>query len=182
VKLPLLLACLALALVVYAFKGADPPSEQIPPPAATEATESEPIPEPDPAPAVLYLGHGAEWWHWQTVLAERKLARLERKVQQLRAQVAQRLAPTAQEEYAIHLAAIAYGQSEAEMRRVADCESHFFSGAYNSSSGASGSAQFLPSTFRSTPYGHLNIFEPLANSLAMGWMWSVGRKNEWSCK
>lgn len=81
----------------------------------------------------------------------------------------------------IHLAAIAYGQSSSTLIRKASCESHLWPWAHNPS-GASGLFQFLPSTWRSTPYGGFSIWNPLAQALAAGWMHRVGRGNEWSCR
>jgi hypothetical protein len=45
---------------------------------------------------------------------------------------------------------------------------------------ATGLYQFLPSTFRSTPYGHLDIYSPYVQSMAAGWMFAHGRAREWT--
>jgi soluble lytic murein transglycosylase-like protein len=82
----------------------------------------------------------------------------------------------------ITAAARRYGQSPAEMIRVARCESSLNPRAVNRSSGASGLFQFLPSTWRTTPYASSSIFDATANANAAAWMWSVGRRREWACK
>ena len=79
-------------------------------------------------------------------------------------------------------AARAYGQSEEAMVRVARCESALNPCAVNDDGPYYGLYQFLKSTWRSTPFGDRNIFDPEAQALATGWMWQQGRKNEWACK
>lgn len=81
----------------------------------------------------------------------------------------------------ITAAANRYGQSPSAMLAVARCESNLNPNAVNRSSGASGLFQFLPGTFRSTPYASYPILDPWANANAAGWMWSVGRRGEWVC-
>lgn len=81
----------------------------------------------------------------------------------------------------ITAAANKYGQSPSAMLAVARCESGLNPNAVNRSSGASGLFQFLPGTFRSTPYASYSIFDPWANANAAAWMWSVGRRGEWVC-
>lgn len=81
---------------------------------------------------------------------------------------------------AINLACATYGHC-AELWRKARCESHLYPRAHNAS-GASGLFQFLPSTFRSTPYASLSIWSPYSNALAAGWMHSRGRGGEWVCR
>jgi uncharacterized protein YraI len=82
----------------------------------------------------------------------------------------------------IYAAADRYGQSRTDMLRVARCESVLDPKAVNSSSGASGLFQFMPGTWLTTPYANQDIFDPVANANAAGWMWSVGRRNEWVCQ
>lgn len=82
----------------------------------------------------------------------------------------------------IYAAADKYGQPRADMLRVAQCESVLDPGAVNSRSGTSGLFQFLPSTWRTTPYANQDIFDPVANSEAAAWMWANGRRNEWHCQ
>jgi len=81
----------------------------------------------------------------------------------------------------ITAAANRYGQSPSAMLAVAKCESNYDPNAVNRSSGASGLFQFLPGTWRTTPYASYSIFDPWANANAAGWMWSVGRRGEWVC-
>lgn len=84
---------------------------------------------------------------------------------------------------AINLACATYGNCSTLWRK-ARCETGgtFSSRSLNSSSGASGIFQFLPSTWRSTPYGRMSIWSPYANALAAGWMHQQGRGGEWACR
>ena len=82
----------------------------------------------------------------------------------------------------IYAAADKYGQSREDMLRVARCESVLDPNAVNSSSNASGLFQFLPSTWATTPNANQDIFDPVANADAAGWMWQNGRRNEWTCQ
>lgn len=50
--------------------------------------------------------------------------------------------------------------------------------AYNAS-GASGLFQFIPSTWRGTPYGGCSIWDPKSQCYAAAWMFSQGRQREW---
>lgn len=81
----------------------------------------------------------------------------------------------------IYAAADRYGQSRSAMLAVAQCESLLDPNIVNQSSGASGLFQFMPGTWATTPYAAENIFDPVANANAAGWMWSVGRRGEWVC-
>ena len=82
----------------------------------------------------------------------------------------------------ISQAAKKYGQSERVMVRVARCESALDPCAVNRSGPYYGLFQFLKSTWKTTPYGDRDIFDPEAQSLATAWMWKQGRKNEWACQ
>lgn len=82
----------------------------------------------------------------------------------------------------IYAAADQYGQPREDMLRVARCESVLDPNAVNASSNASGLFQFLPSTWATTPYADQDIFDPVANAEAAGWMWANGRRNEWVCQ
>jgi hypothetical protein len=79
-------------------------------------------------------------------------------------------------------AAHKYGQSKQAMVRVARCESTLDPCAVNGDGPYYGLFQFLKSTWRSTPYGDRDIFDPQAQALAAGWMWDQGRKDEWACR
>lgn len=68
------------------------------------------------------------------------------------------------------------------MKRVMYCESHGNANAYNARSHASGLYQFLPSTWRTTPYGSESIWDAEAQVNAAAWMYAQGRAREWSCK
>ena len=65
--------------------------------------------------------------------------------------------------------------------RVAACESGYNPNAYNPS-GASGVFQFMPGTFRGTPYGGQNIFDASANVNAAAWYFQQHGGGAWSCK
>jgi uncharacterized protein YraI len=78
-------------------------------------------------------------------------------------------------------AANKYGQNPQTMLAVARCESGLNPNAYNARSGASGLFQFLPGTWRTTPFASYSIFDGWANANAAAWMWSVGRRGEWNC-
>ena len=84
----------------------------------------------------------------------------------------------------IYNAADRWGQPRADMLRVARCESNLDPRAVNSSSGASGLFQFMPSTFAFTPNGKAgqDIFDPVASADAAGWMWANGMRNHWACQ
>lgn len=81
----------------------------------------------------------------------------------------------------IYAAADRYGQSRSDMLRVASCESNLDPYAVNPS-GSYGLFQFIRSTWKSTPYGDEDIFDPQANANAAAWMWKQGRKSEWVCQ
>lgn len=81
----------------------------------------------------------------------------------------------------INKAADRYGQSRSDMVRVARCESNLDPYAVNPS-GSYGLFQFIRSTWKSTPYGNEDIFDPEANANAAAWMWKEGRKSEWVCQ
>ena len=65
--------------------------------------------------------------------------------------------------------------------RVAACESGYNPNAYNPD-GASGVFQFMPGTFRGTPYGGQNIFDASANVNAAAWYFQQHGGGAWSCK
>jgi uncharacterized protein YraI len=81
----------------------------------------------------------------------------------------------------IYTAADQYGQPRDDMLRVARCESVLDPNAVNPA-GSYGLFQFVPSTWASTPFADEDIFDAYASANAAGWMWSVGRRNEWVCQ
>jgi len=82
----------------------------------------------------------------------------------------------------IYDAADRYGQPREDMLRVARCESLLDPNAVNVGGSSYGLFQFIPSTWATTPYASYDIFDPWASANAAGWMWSVGRRNEWVCQ
>ncbi|MDP9363526.1 MAG: transglycosylase SLT domain-containing protein, partial [Chloroflexota bacterium] len=82
----------------------------------------------------------------------------------------------------IEEAADYYDQPREDMLRVARCESELTPTAVNPRTGDSGLFQFNPDTWQTTPYRRYDIFDPRASAFAAGWMWSVGRRNEWVCQ
>jgi len=65
---------------------------------------------------------------------------------------------------------------------VAWCESRYHPNSVNSSSGASGLFQFLPSTWAFTPQHGLSPFDPVANSNAAAWLYARDGPNQWVCQ
>jgi hypothetical protein len=82
----------------------------------------------------------------------------------------------------IRRAAKRYKQSKRAMLRVAECESNFDPCAVNRAGPYYGLYQYLKSTWKTTPYGNKDIFDPEAQAFATGWMWKEGRKDEWACQ
>lgn len=82
----------------------------------------------------------------------------------------------------IYAAAAYYGQSGDDMLRVARCESGLDPYNVTPPYSASGLFQFLPGTWATTPYANADIFDPVANAFATGWMWANGRRGEWVCQ
>lgn len=117
----------------------------------------------------LYRGHTAAYWA-RIVRVRSAQLRHARRLLFARPSVAE----------AINLAGATYGQTAALWRK-ARCESHLNPRAQNRSE-ASGLFQFLPSTWRSTPYGGFSIWSAYANALAAGWMHAHGRGGEWVCR
>lgn len=65
---------------------------------------------------------------------------------------------------------------------VAYCESRYHPTSVNTSSGASGLFQFLPSTWSGTPWAAKSPFDPVANAQAAAWLYSHYGPGRWSCK
>ena len=140
---------------------------------ATARADDPPVPTtwtpPDTTAEATVQGMNAAQWHR---VAGRYLGR----VRSLQATI--RRDP--ETSTAIGLACVVYGHCS-ELWRKARCESNLYRYAHNPS-GASGLFQFLPSTWRSTPFGRYSIFDPYANALAAGWMHTRGRGGEWVCR
>jgi len=65
---------------------------------------------------------------------------------------------------------------------VAYCESRYHPTSVNTSSGASGLFQFLPSTWAFTPYHAQSPFDPVANANAAAWLYHRSGPNQWECQ
>jgi hypothetical protein len=151
-----------LSAVIVAVVSLRSPAAADVPPATTTTVE------PPPPPTVQ--GLDAAGWHR---VASRYLGRVRSLQSTLRTKP--------ETATAIGLACVVYGHC-AELWRKARCESNLHRYSVDTSSGAAGLFQFLPSTWRSTPFGRYSIFDPYANALAAGWMHSRGRGGEWVCR
>jgi hypothetical protein len=65
---------------------------------------------------------------------------------------------------------------------VAYCESRYHPNSVNTSSGASGLFQFLPSTWSGTPWASKSPFDPVANAQAAAWLYSHYGPGRWQCQ
>lgn len=65
---------------------------------------------------------------------------------------------------------------------VAWCESRYHPTSVNSSSGAAGLFQFLPSTWSGTPYASQSPFDPRANAFAAAWLYARYGAGRWVCQ
>jgi hypothetical protein len=65
---------------------------------------------------------------------------------------------------------------------VAYCESRYHPTSVNSSSGASGLFQFLPSTWAFTPWHAQSPFDPVANANAAAWLYKRDGPSQWQCQ
>jgi hypothetical protein len=66
--------------------------------------------------------------------------------------------------------------------RVARCESGYNPRAYNPAGPYYGLFQFLMSTYKATPYGGQDIYDPVANASAAAWKYSQGGAGAWGCR
>ncbi len=66
--------------------------------------------------------------------------------------------------------------------RVARCESGYNPRAYNPAGPYYGLFQFLMSTFKNTPYGNGDIYDPVANANAAAWKYANGGASAWGCR
>jgi hypothetical protein len=65
---------------------------------------------------------------------------------------------------------------------VAYCESRYHPNSVNTSSGASGLFQFLPSTWSGTPWAAQSPFDPVANAQAAAWLYARYGPGRWVCQ
>lgn len=138
------------------------------------------------AAAATYQGKGVLWWARHTVRARKDANARAATIRRLRRVIAGDV--TIQQ--SIDLAAIAYGVDATTLRRKASCESTGGNGYNPNAVGKPifdgeiplGLFQFIPSTWRSTPYARFSPYNPLAASLAAGWMHANGRGGEWVCR
>lgn len=76
-------------------------------------------------------------------------------------------------------AAEMYGQDPAALYRTMICESG--GDPYADNGVSKGLFQFNPGTFAGTPYSGSSIFDGASQIYAAAWMWSQGRRGEWTC-
>lgn len=82
----------------------------------------------------------------------------------------------------IRKAAKRYNQSYRKMLCVAQCESNLTACAVGGGGQWHGLFQFVPSTFKNTPYGNRDIYNPRFNALAAAWMWKkYNPADHWTC-
>ena len=134
---------------------------------------------------IAWAGAGPERWAQRWRQSERLLDASRARVRQLETALHRQrriLLGRPHVVEAINLTCAVYGYCATLWRR-ARCETGgtFSARAYNATSGASGLFQFLPSTWRSTPFARFSVWSPIANALAAGWMHANGRGGEWSC-
>ena len=73
-------------------------------------------------------------------------------------------------------------QSVAWAEQIAFCESTYDPNAVNAYSGAQGLFQFLPSTWRGTPFASASPFDPRANAQAAAWLLQTYGPSQWECQ
>ena len=84
---------------------------------------------------------------------------------------------------AIHDAFVPLGDRAVQWAfNVAYCESRYHPTSVNSSSGAAGLFQFLPSTWAFTPEHAQSPFDPIANSQAAAWLYHRDGPSQWVCQ
>lgn len=134
-----------------------------------------------------YRGRTARQWYRLAVTRHNHARDLQRRlvarvleVRSLRRSLRHR--PSVDE--ALRLAAITYGVPLSELRAVAWCESRHRPTARHPGTSAGGLMQFLPSTWRRTPYRAENVFSAYANALAAGWLWRASGRSwrQWVCQ
>ncbi len=128
-------------------------------------------------------GKAISWWRTHAVRARRDANQQHanstargKTIRRLQRDLERRFRPDVKA--ALAVARIVYGVDQTERAR---CESHFNPFSVEGH-GPVGLLQFVPSTFASTPFGSLSIWDPYAQALAGGWMVAkAGRSSEWAC-
>jgi hypothetical protein len=161
-----LTACVCLFLLAFATAAS-----------GKQAEAGNPEPKVEAAPEMV----PRSWW-----LTERRkrkrLARYSVRLERSRNALRRTLLHGPSLAEAITLASIIYRVPASTLWRRVLCESHAHRWAHNAS-GATSYWQFLPSTWRSTPFGALSIYSTYAQALAAGWMMGpAGRSGEWVCR
>ena len=80
----------------------------------------------------------------------------------------------------IYRAARHYRESTSLALTIAKRESRLNYRVTNRSSGAAGLFQFMPGTWRATPYRRFSPYNPKWSALAAMWMWKRGLYSHWS--
>lgn len=132
-------------------------------------------------------GKGIAWWANHAVQARKDANARARTIRRLRRAV--HTSTTIED--AIRLAAVVYHVDPRMLERKASCEStgghgynpHAIGHRQVAGERPVGLFQFLPSTWRSTPFARFSPFDPLAAALAAGWMHGPAhRGTEWACR
>jgi hypothetical protein len=162
---------IVLAFLVWMIFGARAVRSDPPPLAGVEASMTTVLPTPFDDAQVRTLRVEVKREHARYLAAHRRVRVLTRVL---------RYHATTRD--AITLACSVYGSCTTLWRRAACETGGTFSPFAHNRSGASGLFQFLPSTWATTPFGGLSIWNPYANALAAGWMQAHGRGGEWVCR
>jgi hypothetical protein len=134
---------------------------------------------------IRYDGAGPERWADRARAARRRVVELQARIAGLRRDLRRERRvllhdPNVVE--AINLACATYGWCSTLWRK-ARCETGgTFDPHVANPSGAAGLFEFMPGTWRSTPYAVFSPYSPYAAALAAGWMHVQGRGSEWSCR
>ena len=160
--------------------------------AALTVTVTAKAPASTPMVRTTYQGKTALQWRsiaraWQTVAERRAKARdwlqerLTLRVLQVRDLRRAKAAPARDVQYAIRLAATAYGVSETEMHRVASCESGHSSTAVNGQ--YRGVYQEGP-MFERGPFGRagFSVWDAIPNAMTAAYTVAREGWSQWECK
>jgi Transglycosylase-like domain len=172
----LLLCSLLLILALLVIGSADSANDD--PPTNTAAADAE-----DPL-SLDYALTRERVWRGIAGHANRQAKQLRRELARQRANFRKAMRRSGTVREAVDLACVTYHVSCATLWRVALCETGgtLRARSLNRSSGASGLFQFLPSTWRTTPYARFSVWSPYTNAMAAAWMHVNGRSGEWVCR